>query len=110
MKHEELKRCTLDRIRGSLMAGAAVNHDGDSDSAGSVCGNIMGAIHGYEAIMRQRLFCPDGKALEPTLELSDLILALADDLFTGCSFADGTPAKRQWEERYCKMMPAGICP
>lgn len=96
----------VDSVEDAIIA--AVNHDGDSDSTGSVCGNIMGAIHGYEAIMRQRLFCPEGKALEPTLELSDLILAIADDLFTGCSFADGTPEKRQWEERYCKMMPAGI--
>ena len=28
----------------------SVTHDGDSDSTGSVCGNIMGAIYGYEHI------------------------------------------------------------
>ena len=91
---------------------AAVNHDGDSDSTGSICGNIMGAIHGYEAIKRQRLFCPQGKGLEPTLELSDIILALADDLYTSCIIDEydpiDTPEKRQWYERYCEMRPVGL--
>jgi ADP-ribosylglycohydrolase len=31
----------------------AVNHDGDSDSTGSVCGNIMGAHLGYDAIPKK---------------------------------------------------------
>lgn len=29
---------------------AAVNHDGDSDSTGAICGNILGAIWGYDRI------------------------------------------------------------
>ena len=70
---------------------AAVNHDGDSDSTGSICGNIMGDIHGYEAIKRQRLFCPQGKGLEQTLELSNIILALADDLYTSCIISEYEP-------------------
>ena len=99
----------VDSISDAIIA--AVNHDGDSDSTGSVCGNIMGAIYGYEAIKRQRLFCPEGKEVEQTLELSNIILALADDLYT-CSgideLAPGTPENRQWYERYCEMKPAGI--
>lgn len=91
---------------------AAVNHDGDSDSTGSICGNIMGAIYGYEAIKRQRLFCPQGKELEQTLELSDIILAIADDLYTSCIIDEydpiDTPEKRQWYERYCEMRPVGL--
>ena len=91
---------------------AAVNHDGDSDSTGSVVGNIMGAIHGYEAIKRENLFCPDGRDIESTLELSEIILALADDLSEVCLIGEydaiDTPRKRQWEQRYCKMQPAGI--
>ena len=91
---------------------AAVNHDGDSDSTGSICGNIMGAIYGYEAIKRQRLFCPQGKELEQTLELSDIILAIADDLYTSCIISEydpiDTPEKQQWYERYCEMKPVGI--
>ena len=91
---------------------AAVNHDGDSDSTGSICGNIMGAIYGYEAIKRQRLFCPQGKELEQTLELSNIILAIADDLYTSCIISEydpiDTPEKQQWYERYCEMKPVGI--
>lgn len=49
----------------------AVNHSGDSDCTGSMTGNLLGAIHGVEAI-------PD-KWLGP-LELRDVIEALADDL------------------------------
>ena len=99
----------VDSIEDAIIA--AVNHDGDSDSTGAVCGNIMGAIYGYEAIKRQRLFCPKDKEIEQTLELSNIILAIADDLYT-CSgideFAPDTPENRQWYERYCGMKPAGI--
>lgn len=92
---------------------AAVNHDGDSDSTGSITGNIMGAIHGYESIKRERLFCPEGWELEDdALELSNIILALADDLYTGCIISEyapiETPEKKQWYARYCEMKPAGI--
>ena len=100
----------IDNVEQALIA--AVNHDGDSDSTGSICGNIMGAIYGYDAIKRQRLFCPQGKELEETLELSNLILALADDLFTSCIISEyapiDTPEKIQWYERYCEMQPVGI--
>ena len=99
-----------DSVEDAIMA--AVNHDGDSDSTGSICGNIMGAIHGYETIKRQRLFCPQGKELEQTLELSNIILTLADDLYTSCIISEYDPIdtleKRQWYERYCEMKPAGI--
>ena len=91
---------------------AAVNHDGDSDSTGAVCGNIMGAIYGYEAMKRKRLFCPQSKELEQTLELSNIILTLADDLYTSCIISEydpiDTPEKRQWYERYCEMKPVGL--
>ena len=99
----------LDNMRDSIIA--SVNHDGDSDSTGSICGNIMGVIHGYEAIKRQRLFCPQGKGIEQTLELSNIILALADDLYTSCIIDEydpiDTPEKQQWYERYCEMKPIG---
>ena len=50
---------------------AAVNHGGDSDSTGAIAGNILGALHGYDAI--------DDK-WKQGLELSETILELADDL------------------------------
>lgn len=53
---------------------AAVNHGGDSDSTGAVTGNILGAAIGYEAIPQ---FYKDD------LEMHDLILHMADDLYRG---------------------------
>lgn len=100
----------IDSMHDAIVA--AVNHDGDSDSTGSITGNIMGAIYGYEAIKNERLFCPAGKEFEQTIELSHLLLALADDIFNGCCISEyskiDTPAKEQWYARYVDMKPAGI--
>ena len=105
--------CTIrhiDSIHDAIVA--SVNHNGDSDSTGSVTGNIMGAIYGYEEIKHQRLFCPGYKEFQDTIELADIILALADDLTTGCIISEyapiDTPAKKQWFERYCEMLPSGL--
>ena len=67
--------CTLkhfDSIEDAMIA--AVNHGGDSDSTGAVTGNILGAAIGYEAIPQ---FYKDD------LEMHDLILHMADDLYRG---------------------------
>lgn len=72
----------IDSLSDAIIS--SVNHDGDSDSTGAVCGSIIGAVYGYEQIREQNLLCPNGKAFEETLELSNLILTLADDLFSGC--------------------------
>lgn len=53
---------------------ASVNHKGDSDSTGAVTGNILGAVVGYVAI--PEFFKTD-------LELHDVILHVADDLWGG---------------------------
>lgn len=53
---------------------AAVNHSGDSDSTGAVCGNILGALAGFESI---------GEQWTQDLELLDVTLELADDLYRG---------------------------
>ena len=54
---------------------AAVNHDGDSDSTGSICGNIVGAYLGMDAIaFRWR----------ENLELRDTILEIGTDLCDHC--------------------------
>lgn len=93
----------VDNIEEAIFA--AVNHDGDSDSTGAICGNIMGAIYGYEDIKRLNLCCPRGRKLEQTLELAPIILSIADDLYTSCIINDytlfDTSEKRQWYERYC---------
>lgn len=53
---------------------AAVNHSGDSDSTGAVTGNILGAAIGYENLPR---------FYKEDLELHDVILHMADDLYRG---------------------------
>lgn len=53
---------------------ASVNHKGDSDSTGAVTGNILGAVVGYDAI--PEFFKTD-------IELHDVILHVADDLWRG---------------------------
>jgi len=50
----------------------AVNHGGDSDSTGSITGNILGLIHGEAGIPRTWL---------DRLELHDVIVQLATDLW-----------------------------
>ena len=57
-------------IAGALIA--AVNHEGDSDSTGSITGNIIGAKIGYSNI--------PSKYTE-TLEMRDVILRVADEMF-----------------------------
>jgi len=49
----------------------AVNHSGDSDSTGALCGNLLGARHGATAVPA---------AWREELELHDLIEDLADPL------------------------------
>lgn len=50
---------------------AAVNHDGDSDSTGSITGNILGAYLGIDKIPNYYI---------DKLELKDVILTMATDL------------------------------
>ena len=52
----------------------SVNHGGDSDSVGSVTGNILGAMHGFDAL--------SGSVDFSKLECFDVILRVADELST----------------------------
>ncbi len=63
--------CALaaDDMREALLA--AVNHSGDSDSTGAICGNILGAQLGFSAIPTEWL---------DKVELVDVALVLAADL------------------------------
>lgn len=54
----------------------AVNHDGDSDSTGSITGNLLGVAQGLDVIPAEWL---------EELELRDVIKEVADDL---CDFPD----------------------
>lgn len=75
---------------------AAVNHNGDSDSTGSITGNIIGAYLGLSGI-------PD-KWIS-NLELKGIIMEIADDLFHDCQISEyGKEKDPEWEEKYfnCK--------
>ncbi len=61
-----------EEFRGGVLL--AVNHDGDSDSTGSIAGNILGAASGRDAIPAAWL---------ERLELRDVLEEVAADLATG---------------------------
>ena len=88
--------CAL-RHQDDFSAGiiAAVNHRGDSDSTGAVTGNILGALLGYEKIEDK---------WKKDLELSDVILEMADDLCQGCLMSEYSRYEDpEWEEKYIHM-------
>lgn len=77
---------------------AAVNHDGDSDSTGAICGNIMGVIVGERGIPARFL---------ERLEIKDLIDEVVEDFYIGCRIAEYGPLEeisnedaRNWEMKY----------
>ncbi|EMD28034.1 ADP-ribosylglycohydrolase family protein [Amycolatopsis azurea] len=68
---------------------ASVNHSGDSDSTGSVCGNLVGAMYGEEALRTDWL---------EKLELAEVIGQLADDALA--EFGGTAPGDDRWYTRY----------
>jgi len=88
--------CTLAAADFDAGVRLAVNHDGDSDSTGAIAGNLLGTLHGIEAIPTR---------LTNGLELVDVIAKLADDLATFPSwpigqFQPATDASAWWLDRY----------
>lgn len=75
---------------------SSVNHSGDSDSTGAICGNIMGCMLGRKSIPAK---------FTNNLELRDVIEEMAHDLWTGCIISEydprDTPEKMRWYEKYC---------
>lgn len=77
----------------------AVNHSGDSDSTGAICGNLIGALHGAEALPADWLAVVEGR---------ETIEQLADDLWLQVSGqAPGVsvegpenPEGERWWQRY----------
>ena len=79
----------------------AVNHGGDSDSTGSMAGQLLGAIHGVESIPASWL---------APLELRDVIAAVADDLATVCAWRLGEEDAGEGDEEeafYFRRYPGG---
>ena len=74
---------------------ASVNHKGDSDSTGAVCGNILGARLGLKGIPEKYV---------ADLELKDVILEIADDLYNDCKMSEyGEYSDPVWEAKYIEM-------
>ena len=78
----------------------AVNLTGDSDSTGAIAGNLLGALHGVEAIPQRWL---------ELLELREVITTVADDLLSWPQWkvgepppqdADGRRERAYWVDRY----------
>lgn len=70
----------------------SVNHNGDSDSTGAVTGNIVGASLGIDGIPEKYI---------NNLELKDVILTLADDLFDYCPVSENHACiNRSGERKY----------
>ena len=81
-----------DFSRGIIVS---VNHKGDSDSTGAIAGNILGAWTGYESIEEK---------WKNNLELSDVILEIADDLCYGCLISKcGHYQDPEWIRKYVKV-------
>ncbi|MGI5887828.1 MAG: ADP-ribosylglycohydrolase family protein [Oscillospiraceae bacterium] len=77
---------------------AAVNHSGDSDSTGAVAGSIVGAHVGLSGIPQK---------YTAFLELKDVILTLADDLYYDCPITEYGPREGykqdpDWEDKYIR--------
>ena len=71
----------------------AVNHDGDSDSTGSIAGNIIGAFLGEKAIPNYYL---------NNLELKEIISEIADDLSTTIPESEYSNNNEYWMSKYVR--------
>ncbi len=71
---------------------ASVNHNGDSDSTGAVTGNILGAYLGMSKIPQKYI---------DNLELKDVILDIAEDLYNDCQMSENSEYRDPtWEAKY----------
>lgn len=68
----------------------SINHSGDTDSTGSITGNILGLILGKNAIP---------KHWKENLELSDVVIEVAKDLYTRQK-GDSYNADIEWDKKY----------
>ncbi|CAM5510864.1 ADP-ribosylglycohydrolase family protein [Streptomyces abikoensis] len=73
----------------------AVNHSGDSDSTGSLCGNLLGALHGETALPADLLAGLEGRA-----EIAELADDFALELTQGAQLHGPGGVSADWAERY----------
>ncbi|MFF3535002.1 ADP-ribosylglycohydrolase family protein [Streptomyces sp. NPDC002466] len=72
-----------DQVAQALLL--SVNHSGDSDSTGAICGNLLGARHGDVCLPASWLVATEGRAV---------ITEVADDLCVEFEYAVDWPAGR----------------
>ncbi|KLL12941.1 crystallin [Protofrankia coriariae] len=75
---------------------AAVNHSGDSDSTGAICGNIVGTMLGEGALPTDRLAELEGHTLVRQIA-DDFVLEMSGAPEISDSWGEATPA---WFDRY----------
>ncbi|GAB3294624.1 hypothetical protein GCM10027563_35430 [Parasphingorhabdus pacifica] len=76
-----------DNLREALLL--SVNHSGDSDSTGIVCGNIAGALYGLRAVPPE---------WSDVLELRDVVETIGRDVLA--EFSPAPPTDASWTQRY----------
>lgn len=69
----------------------SICHSGDSDSTGSITGNIVGLIGGIHAIPKKFII---------SLELSSCILQVADDVYEGVISGLSGNTSDEWKNKY----------
>ncbi|MEU5385918.1 ADP-ribosylglycohydrolase family protein [Kitasatospora cineracea] len=80
----------------------SVNHSGDSDSTGAVCGNLVGALHGLSGLPADWCALVEGR---------DVVLQVADDLVTAATHGDRTAlAARYPQAAVAAAAPAPSAP
>ena len=89
--------CVL-KHKGSFIdaIAASINHNGDSDSTGAICGSILGAYLGIDEILKQ---FPEGK----NVELYDLITEIASDLSRECPDNEYDKSDSYWDSKYLEF-------
>lgn len=75
---------------------ASVNHSGDSDSTGSIAGQLMGIMYGYSNIPTR--FLAD-------LELKALIIEVADDVANAPDWPMGSETNQEYIDMWQKYPP-----
>lgn len=82
-------------IRHGLLL--AVNHDGDSDSTGSIAGNLLGALAGFDEIPAD---------WRQEVEGSDLLATIVEDLLLCAAIQEGRCDRAELEELFTRYCPA----
>ena len=77
----------------------AVSHSGDSDSTGAICGNILGVLHGVQALPPELLADVEGAAVirQVAADLTTLT-ENPEQVFTGWAGPDSVAAKEWWDK------------